>query len=71
LPEGAFAASLTELEACNLPGATAQAIVSRGAFSRAEKELGQLREMRVQLLHWGESEYPTRPLEIYDPPPML
>jgi predicted Rossmann fold nucleotide-binding protein DprA/Smf involved in DNA uptake len=54
-----------------LPGATAQAIVSRGAFSRAEKELGQLREMRVQLRHWGESEYPTRLLEIYDPPPML
>ena len=70
-PEGVFAASRTALEACNLTGATVQAIVSHGAFSKAEKELGQLRELGVQLLHWGESEYPSRLLEIYDPPPML
>jgi DNA processing protein len=70
-PDGVFAASRTVLEACNLPGATAQAIVSRGAFSTAEKELAQIRELGVQLLHWGESEYPPRLLEIYDPPPLL
>ncbi len=30
-----------------------------------------MRELGVQLLHWGESEYPSRLLEIYDPPPVL
>lgn len=70
-PEAVFAASLTELEACNLPAATAQAITSHGAFSTAEKELAQIRELGIQLLHWGESAYPARLLEIFDPPPML
>jgi len=70
-PEGVFAASLTALEACNLPAATAQAINSHGAFSAAQKELAQIRDLGVQLLHWGESAYPQRLLEIYDPPPML
>jgi len=70
-PEGVFAASLTALEACNLPAATAQSINSHGAFSAAQKELAHIRELGVQLLHWGESAYPQRLLEIYDPPPLL
>jgi len=70
-PDGVFAAPLTELEACGLPSGVAQAIVSRGAFSAAQKELAQIRELGVQLLNWDESEYPPRLLEIYDPPPLL
>jgi len=70
-PEGVFAAPLTALERCNLPTATAQSIASQGAFSAAEKELAQIRDLGVQLLHWEESAYPQRLLEIYDPPPML
>jgi predicted Rossmann fold nucleotide-binding protein DprA/Smf involved in DNA uptake len=57
-PEGVFAASRTSLEACNLTGPTVQAIVSCGAFSKAEKELGQLRELGVQLLHWAKANTP-------------
>jgi DNA processing protein len=70
-PEQVFAAPLTALERCNLPAATAQAVASQGAFSAAQKELAQIRELGVQLLHWEESAYPSRLLEIYDPPPLL
>ncbi len=70
-PEDAFAASLTALEACGLPGATAQAVARRVGFSPAEKEIAWARELGIQLLHWGESAYPPRLLEIYDPPPLL
>jgi DNA processing protein len=70
-PEHIFAASLTELEACRLPAAVAQAIASRSAFGDAEKQLAEVRRAGCQLLHWEESSYPRRLLEIYDPPPLL
>ena len=70
-PDQVFAAPLPALERCNLSAATAQAIASQGAFSAAQKELAQIRELGVQLLHWEESAYPSRLLEIYDPPPLL
>ena len=70
-PEGVFKASLTELEACRLPAATAQAVYSKAAFRDAEKELAELRRISCGLLHWQETEYPHRLLEIYDPPPLL
>ena len=70
-PEEVFRASLTELEACHLPVAAAQAIASRSAWSDAEKELGEVRRNGCQLLHWQESAYPKRLSEIYDPPPLL
>jgi predicted Rossmann fold nucleotide-binding protein DprA/Smf involved in DNA uptake len=38
-PEGIFHASLTELESCSLPARVAQAIHTKEAFKRAEKEL--------------------------------
>ena len=70
-PEEVFRASLTELEACRLPAATAQAVASRAAFRDAEKELAAVRANGCALLNWDESEYPPRLLEIYDPPPLL
>jgi DNA processing protein len=70
-PEAVFRASLTELEACRLPTATAQAVISRVAHGDAEKELAEVRRIGCGLLHWQESEYPQRLLEIYDPPPLL
>jgi DNA processing protein len=70
-PEAAFAASKTSLEGCGLPGAAAQAVVSRMGFPAAEKEIAWARELGIQLMHWGESVYPPRLLEIYDPPPLL
>jgi DNA processing protein len=70
-PEEVFRASLTELEACQLPAAVAQAVFSRAAFRDAEKELAQVRKAGCQLIHWEESAYPKRLAEIYDPPPLL
>src|SRR5258708_13250159 len=70
-PEGIFRASVTELEACRLPSAPAQAIHSRQARKDAEEELAQIRKLGCLLLNWDEPEYPQRLLEIYDPPPLL
>jgi DNA processing protein len=70
-PEDVFRASLTELEACQLPSAPAQAIQSKRAHQDAEAELAQLRKINCRLLNWDEPEYPQRLLEIYDPPPLL
>jgi DNA processing protein len=70
-PEGIFNASLTELEACQLPAATAQAVASRSAFREAEKELAECRRIGCQLVNCLEPEYPPRLLEIYDPPALL
>jgi len=70
-PEEIFRASLTELEACQLPVAAAQAVFSKAAFRDAQKELALVRKAGCQLIHWEETEYPKRLLEIYDPPPLL
>src|SRR6202140_3566651 len=70
-PEHVFRASLTELEACQLPSAPARAIQSKHADKDAEEELAQVRKLGCRLLNWDEPEYPQRLLEIYDPPPLL
>jgi len=70
-PEAVFHASLTALEACNLPAAVAQAIVSQAPLKAAEKELAQVKRLGCRLVNWNEAEYPKRLLEIYDPPPLL
>ena len=70
-PEAIFRAPLTELEACRIPAAVAQAIHSQSALQAAQKELVQVKQLGVKLLHWDEPEYPKRLLEIYDPPPLL
>jgi DNA processing protein len=70
-PEGIFRASLTELEACRLPAAPAQAIKARSSHKEAEAELAEVRKLGCRLLNWDEPEYPQRLLEIYDPPPLL
>ena len=49
----------------------AQAAASHAAFRDAEKELAEVRRIGCRLLHWEETEYPKRLLEIYDPPTLL
>ena len=70
-PEAVFNASLTELEACRLPAAVAQAIASREPLKTAEKELAQIRALGCSLLHWDEPAYPRLLLQTYDPPPLF
>src|SRR3981189_317278 len=70
-PEGVFRASLTALEACNLPAPAAQAIFKKQNFWRAEKEVAALRAVGAKLVNWTDPEYPQSLLQIYDPPVML
>ena len=71
-PEDVLKAGLRQLEACELPAATAQAIVKREGFKRAEKEIAAIRGISgCQLLNWTEPEYPQTLLQIYDPPVLL
>jgi len=71
-PEAVFRASLPQLEACELPGPTAQAVFKKEAFKRAEKELAALRAIPgAHLINWTEPEFPQTLLQIYDPPVLL
>src|SRR5713226_2746496 len=71
-PDGVFRASLAQLESCNLPSATAQAVVKKAAFQRAEKELAAIRRIDgCRLINWTDPEYPQTLLQIYDPPVLL
>ncbi len=66
-----FAASLTELEACGVPAAAAQSIALGKSLELAASEYDHLREMGASVLVCGDADYPTRLLEIYDPPLVL
>src|ERR1700722_17793998 len=70
-PEAVFRASLTALEACNLPAPVAQGIFQKQNFLRAEKEVAAVRALGAKLVNWTESEYPQSLLQIYDPPVLL
>jgi len=70
-PDEIFNASLTSLEAKQLPAAVAQTIHSRRPLSDAARELAQAQAAGCRLLTWDEPEYPARLREIYDPPPLL
>jgi predicted Rossmann fold nucleotide-binding protein DprA/Smf involved in DNA uptake len=64
-PENIFRAPLRQLEVCELPAATAQAIVKKEAFKRAEKELAAIRGIPgCQIVNWSEPEYPQTLLQI-------
>ena len=58
-PEGVFRASLTALEACNLPAPAAQAIFKKQNFWRAEKEVAALRTVGAKLINWTEPRVPA------------
>ena len=51
---------------------SAQAIVKKQSFKRAEKDLTNLRKVAgARVINWTEPEYPQTLLQIYDPPVML
>jgi DNA processing protein len=64
-------ASLTELEACGLPAASAQFVFDGRAQAAAEAEIKRLGEAGGRFLTQDCAEYPERLLEIYDPPSVL
>ena len=63
-----FAASLTELEACGLPAASTQSLALGKSLELASAEYDRVREMGASVIVRGDAEYPSRLLEIYDPP---
>jgi len=70
-PEAIFRASLTELEACQVPADVAQAIHLQTPLREAEKELERVRKLNCSLIHWDEPAYPQLLRQIYDPPILL
>jgi len=70
-PQAIFSASITALEARQIPSAVAQAIHSRQPMSAAAKELAQAEAAKCRLITWDEPLYPQTLREIYDPPPLL
>ena len=70
-PDAVFNASLTALEAQQIPAAVAQTIHTRQPMSAAAKELSQVEAAKCRLVTWDELLYPQLLREMYDPPPLL
>src|SRR5262249_8664606 len=71
-PDEIFRAPLKRLEGCNIPAPSAEAIVKKQSFKRAERDLASLRKVdAARVINWTEPEYPQTLLQIYDPPVML
>ena len=66
-----FSASLTDLEAANLPVAAAQSLALGKSLELAGEELDHVREVGATVVVQGDAAYPTQLLEIYDPPLLL
>ncbi|HWG36803.1 MAG TPA: DNA-processing protein DprA [Terriglobales bacterium] len=66
--EAIYAASLTELEACQVPAAVAQFIHSGRAAAAGAEEAARAQAQGVQVITLGDRAYPELLREIYDPP---
>jgi DNA processing protein len=66
--ESVFRASLTELEACGLHAAAAQAIGTGKSAALAREELGKATEAGARILTLDDPAYPPLLRQIYDPP---
>ncbi len=69
--ERVFSASLTELEAAGMPAESAQFCADGRAYSAACAEQQQIVQTGGTFLTPEDEEYPSRLLEIYDPPAVL
>jgi len=69
--ESVFRASLTELEACGLHAAAAQAIATGKSAALAQDELGKAAEAGARILTLSDPAYPPLLRQIYDPPVVL
>jgi DNA processing protein len=69
--ERVFEASLTELEAAGMPSRAAQFVADGRARAAAEKQAKQVAAAGGFFLTREDANYPSRLLEIYDPPAVL
>jgi DNA processing protein len=67
-PEAIFHASLTELEATGMQAVSAQAIATGTSLTKAEEEIAKANAAGAKIITPADPEFPTRLLEIYDPP---
>ncbi len=70
-PQGAYMASLTELESCGIPTRAAQAIFAQGALQDAEKELEKAEKAGARLVTMESEDYPHQLKQIPDAPLVL
>jgi len=69
--ESVFRASLTELEACGLHAAAAQAIATGKSAGLAQEELGKAADAGAHILALDDPAYPPLLRQIYDPPVVM
>ena len=67
-PDRIFHAPLTELEAVGLLPVSAQTIGTGLSLTKAEEEIARANEAGAKIITPADPEFPTRLLEIYDPP---
>src|SRR3954451_23409635 len=67
-PDSVFHASLTELEAIGLMAVSAQSTATGASLQKAEEQIGKENEAGAKIVTPADPEFPTRLLEIYDPP---
>ena len=70
-PQGAYMASLTELETSGLPAPVCQAIFAQSGLKEAEKEMEAAAKGGCQLVTYASEEYPPQLRQIPDPPLVL
>ena len=70
-PQGAYMASLTELEASGLPAQVCRAVFEQAGLREAEREVEKVKEARCEIITWADEEYPPAPKQIADPPLLL
>jgi DNA processing protein len=69
--EHIFHASLTELEATGMRAVSAQSIATGKSLELAQQECAKAAEAGAKVISLSDSEYPSRLMEIYDPPAIL
>jgi len=69
--ENVFRASLTELEAENIPAESAQSIALGGSKEAADAEMVRAASVGAASISFDDPAYPERLRNIYDPPLML
>ena len=69
--ESVFCASLTELEACGLHAAAAQAIATGKSAASAQEEIQKAANCGARILTLDDPAYPPLLRQIYDPPVVL
>lgn len=70
-PEAIYRASLTELEACQIPTAAAQSLHDGRSLELGVAEAERARLEGIDIVTLGQRRYPQRLREIYDPPAVL